>query len=68
MGLKLNEKAPETVRDSVFLLVSRMTNEPLEKIVSERKRIEKRLEAEMKELLSKMKPEEVFHVFRIVAG
>ena len=68
MGLKLDKKAPETIKDSVVLLVSRMTNIPVEKVVSERKRLEKSLEAELKELLASMTPEEIMHVFRIVAG
>lgn len=68
MGLKLDKKAPETIKDSVVLLVSRMTSTPVEKVVSERKRLEKSLEAELKELLASMTPEEIMHVFRIVAG
>ncbi|NPA86775.1 MAG: hypothetical protein GXO00_02090 [Candidatus Diapherotrites archaeon] len=68
VGLRVDERAPETLRDSVILLVSRLTRMPPEKIVADRKRVEKLLEAELKEVLAKMKPEELLHVFKIIAG
>ena len=63
-SLKLSERVPESVKDSVILLSSRMSGVPVEKLVSERARLEKKLEGEMKEALMSLKPEEILHVFK----
>lgn len=65
-GLRLEDKVPETVKDAVLLMVSRMIDMPVEKVVSDRKRLLKKIEGEMKEILSSMKPEEVFQVFSLL--
>jgi hypothetical protein len=67
-SLKLSENAPEVYMESAVLLSSRMSGIPVEKLVSERKRVEKSLEAQMREELSKMRPEEILQVFKMLVS
>ncbi len=67
-SLKLSENAPEVYKDSLVLLSSRMSNIPPEKLVAERKRIEKSLEGEMREVLSSMTPDEILYVFKTLVS
>jgi hypothetical protein len=43
-----------------------MVDLPVEKVVSDRKRLLKKVESEMKDVLSTMTPDEVFQVFSLL--
>ena len=68
MALKVVDGVPKSVEESLLLFVSRMTGVPVEKIVSEKKILEKSLEAKVKEMLSSMNSSELLSVFESLIG
>jgi hypothetical protein len=68
MALKIMDGVPRTVRDSLVLFISRMTGIPVEKVVSEKKILEKSLEAQVKEMLESMSSSELLSAFESLIG